>query len=268
MIFLLILSVLFSLQPSQEVVARFDADTYTPLTGQPFTLFLIVETPPDIVLTDWPTFELEGQMWGKFEVQSVGEKNETTRSDGVKITQQALTVILWRPEDAVTPETFITYGLGGDQVRRVPVREAFISVTSVVDPLAPELIRERPLITQGAPVWIIAVAVAVVSAITFGVFYGRKPNREVVSLSASEHAVKALNSIGLDMVRPAADRLRDAVAILAGYGREVALNDDLAALIRAGEDLAYSGQPISESQIKGFITRGVALLKNEGRSDG
>lgn len=267
MLLWLIFSLFLVAQPSQEVIARFDSDTYTPLTGQPFTLILIVETPPDIILTDWPTFEFEGRMWGKFEVQSVGEKTETARPDGGKITQQSFTVILWRPEDAVTPETFITYGLGGDQVRRVPVREVFISVTSVVDPLSPELIPARPLIQNDFPLWLLGVLP--ILALVIGMrWLRRKPQMASVPLSAAERAVKDLGGLGLDITRPAPDRLRDAVAILAKYGRDVALNDSLSALIRDGEDFAYSGKPISENQIKGFIAQGVALLNNEGQADG
>lgn len=267
MVLWLIVGLFLFAQPAQEVIARFDSDTYTPLTGQPFTITLAVETPPGVILTDWPTFEREGRMWGKFEVQSVGEKTETPRDGGGLITQQSFVVILWRPEDAVTPETFITYSLGGDQVRRVPVREAFISVTSVVDPLAPELIPARPLIETRFPV-VVVVGGALVMLISVMVLRRRKGQVVVVPLSAAERAAKALSGLNLDITRPAVDRLRDAVAILSQYGREVALNDALAGLIRAGEDLCYSGQPLTDGQVRGFIARGVALLKQEGRSDG
>jgi hypothetical protein len=264
----LMLGMIFWAQPSQEVIARFDADTYAPLTGQPFTLTLIVEAPPDIILTDWPTFESENRMWGRFEVQSVGEKIESARPDGGITTQQSFNVILWLPRDVVTPETFISYGLGGDETRRVPVREAFISVTSVVDPLAPELIPARPLVQVGFPVWIWGSVMVCVVVLIFGIRYCRRPKAISYPLSAAERAAKALTGVSLDITRPATDRLRDAVAILASYGREVSLSDDLAALIRAGEEAAYSGKPMNEGHIKGFITRGTALLMSEERNDG
>ncbi len=251
-------------QPSQEVLARFESETLTPLTGQPFVITLMVETPPGVILVDWPVFE---GMWGKFEVQSVAEKLMTAQPDGGAVIQQSLTVILWRPEDAVTPETFISYGLGGDEIRRVPVREVFISVTSVVDPLAPELKPARPLIQQGFPIWVIVVVVAIATALIFGVTQGRKKQVAPVPLSAAERAVKALNAIQLDINRPAADRLRDAVATLSDHGREVALTDELSALIRAGEEFAYSGKPLSEGQVRGFITRAVGILNGDAGRD-
>jgi len=264
MIFWLMLSAMLFAQPSQEVVARFESETLTPLTGQPFVMTLMVDSPPGVVLADWPTFE---GMWGKFEVQSVGEKIESARADEWKITQQSFTVILWRPEDAVTPETFISYGLGGDEVRRVPIREAFISVTSVVDPLAPELKPARPLSQTGFPMWMIAVGVGIATALIFGAMQGRNKQLTPVPLSATERAVKALNGIQLDPTRPAIDRLRDALAILSGYGREVALSDALVTLIRAGEELAYSGKPISDGQVRGFITRASSILTGEAGLD-
>jgi len=251
-------------QPSQEVLARFESETLTPLTGQPFVMTLTVETPPGVILADWPIF---GEIWGKFEVQSVAEKLTTPLPGGGALIQQSLTVILWRPEDAVTPETFISYGLGGDEVRRVPVRELFISVTTVVDPLAPELIPARPLIQPTFPVWIIAVVVAIVTALVYGVTQSRRPQAVEIPLSAAERAVKALNAIQLDLARPASDRLREAVALLAGYGREVALSDGLSTLIRAGEEVAYSGNLISDGQVRGFITRAATLLTNDAGRD-
>lgn len=253
---------LFALQPVGEVVARFESETLTPLTGQPFELVLVVERPPGVILTDWPVI---ADPWGAFEVRSIGERVEEARADGGVITRQAFTVVLWLPRDVVTPETFISYSLGADDVRRVPVREVFISVPTVVDPLAPELIPARPLIPSPSPwgLWLALGGVVMVAGVVIVWQRGRRTISSV-PLTPREQALRALFVIQMDVNRPADERLREALGMVSGLGQHIVLSEQLLSLVRAAEELAYSGQPVSEGQVRGFISRAVRLLNGEG----
>lgn len=115
---------------SPVVTARFEADNYAPLTGEPFTLTLRVELTPDTSVVEWPQI---ADPWGPFEVRTV----EPVVQDG-NVHTQTFVVVLWRPEDAVTPPTYIGYGAGGGDIRRVPVTEAYFSVPTVLQPGAQE----------------------------------------------------------------------------------------------------------------------------------
>jgi hypothetical protein len=253
---------LSALQPVGEVVARFESETLTPLTGQPFELTLVVERPPGVILTDWPVI---ADPWGAFEVRSVGERVEEVRADGGVITRQAFTVVLWLPRDVVTPETFIGYSLGAEDVRRVPVREVFISVPTVVDPLAPELIPARPLIQPPSPwgLWL-ALGAVVAGGAALMVLRQRRRTELIVPLTPREQTIRALSVIQMDVNRPANERLREALSVVSGLGQHIALSESLLSLVRAAEELAYSGQPVSDGQVRGFIGRAVRLINGEG----
>lgn len=253
---------LSALQPVGEVVARFESETLTPLTGQPFELVLVVERPPGVILTDWPVI---ADPWGAFEVRSIGERVEESRADGGVITRQVFTVVLWLPRDVVTPETFISYSLGADDVRRLPVREVFISVPTVVDPLAPELIPARPLIPSPSP-WGLWLALGAIVAGGAALIIWRRGRRIVLAepLTPREQALRALSVIQMDVNRPADERLREALGVVSGLGQHIALSEQLLSLVRAAEELVYSGQPVSDGQVRGFIGRAVRLLNGEG----
>lgn len=256
---------LSALQPVGEVVARFESETLTPLTGQPFELVLVVERPSGVILTDWPTI---ADPWGAFEVRSVGERVEEVRADGGVITRQAFTVVLWLPRDVVTPETFIGYSLGGEDVRRVPVREVFISVPTMVDPLAPELIPARPLIQPPSP-WGMWLALGGVMVVVGLIIVWRRGRRSVSTAPLTPHgqALRALSVIQMDVSRPADERLREALGVVAGLAQHIELSEPLMGLVRAVEELAYSGQPVSDGQVRGFIGRAVRLINGEGSGD-
>jgi hypothetical protein len=116
----------------QELVtARFETSNPRPLTGEAFTLELIVSLPPSLELVELPTFPDE---WGDFEVREVGEVTIETLADGIQVYRQSLTVKLWVPRDFLTPDTYISYRLnGGNEALQVPVRQASITVPTVLD---------------------------------------------------------------------------------------------------------------------------------------
>ncbi len=123
---------------SPIVSARFEASTYAPLTGEPFTLTLKVELTPDTSLVEWPQIT---DPWGPFEVRSIEPVEQVGNS-----VSQSFVVVLWRPEDAVTPPTYLGYGAGGGDIRRVPVTEAYFSVPTVLEAGA-----EDPIPAVGFP---------------------------------------------------------------------------------------------------------------------
>lgn len=110
--------------------ARFSASTLEPLTGEPFEITLSVDVPQGITLTGWPEIPAE---WGPFEVIAAHEPLVDTRSDGLQVYAQTFTVRAWRPGDAETPETIITYEPSPGLTLRVPVRAERVLIPTVLD---------------------------------------------------------------------------------------------------------------------------------------
>jgi hypothetical protein len=111
-------------------LARFSASTLQPLTGEQFELTLMVDVPPGITLAGWPELPSE---WGPFEIIAAGEPVVDTRTDGMQVFSQVFTVRVWRPGDAETPETLITYAPSPGLTLRVPVRVERLTVPTVLD---------------------------------------------------------------------------------------------------------------------------------------
>ncbi|MBC8099653.1 MAG: hypothetical protein H7Y11_09435 [Armatimonadetes bacterium] len=138
------------------VTARFSTDTPRPATGQAFIVELVITLPPGTELAETPEFPTE---WGDFDVRSVGEARRDIQADGTLLYRQPLTLMLWRPRDYNTPETYIGYRLTGfSEVQRIPVTALAITVPSVLDfndltlrPFKPpiELFYLSPLIVMG-----------------------------------------------------------------------------------------------------------------------
>ncbi|MFW5708768.1 MAG: DUF4381 family protein [Chloroflexota bacterium] len=151
------------------VDARFIAQPSTPLVGEPVKLTLSVEYPEGVTLAAWPDFPT---MWGIFEVQTVGPVESQDRA-GLRQRSQVLQVVIWRTGDFSTPETFITYRVDAtDELFRIPVREAFLSVPSVLETqdlnvltLRPD---RRPVGLFYVPPWV-AFSLVVVVMVTIGV---------------------------------------------------------------------------------------------------
>lgn len=155
------------------VTARFIPSTYTPRTGEPFTLTLIVDLPPGFTLVEWPTFP---DQWGDFMVRGVSDMTEEKRADGGTIHRQSLTVILWEPKDFTTPEAFIGYG-DGFSVLRVPTRAAFINVPTVLLPGDENLRPLRPAIyLPYLSPWLVLLITGVMGGV-FGLGYRRLKQR-------------------------------------------------------------------------------------------
>ncbi|HEX2618526.1 MAG TPA: DUF4381 family protein, partial [Phototrophicaceae bacterium] len=119
--------------PTGQVTARFSTSNPRPLTGEAFTLELIISLPTGTELAELPTFPSPG-VWGDFEIVQTGEVQTETQSDGAAIYRQLLTVRLWQPRDYVTPDSFVGYRLSGfNDVQRIPVRAENISIPTVLD---------------------------------------------------------------------------------------------------------------------------------------
>jgi hypothetical protein len=141
--------------------ARFSASMLEPLTGEPFEITLSVDVPPGITLADWPEIPAE---WGPFEVIAASEPLVDTRADGLQVYAQTFIVRAWRPGDAETPETIITYAPSPGLTLRVPVRAERVLIPTVLDfndltlrPLRP------PLDLFYVPIEIVAALAGVLS---------------------------------------------------------------------------------------------------------
>jgi hypothetical protein len=119
-------------QVLQELVtARFETSNPRPMTGEAFTLELIVSLPSGLELVELPIFP---EQWGEFDVREVGEVRMETQADGTQVYRQTITVKLWQPRDFLTPDTYISYRLnGGNEALQIPVRQLSITVPTVLD---------------------------------------------------------------------------------------------------------------------------------------
>jgi hypothetical protein len=237
-----------------SVFARFEASTLAPLTGEPFTLTLAVTLPDGGQIAEWPLIEAT---WGPFEIRDTGEIIRT----GNEVVQ-AFTAVLWRPEDVVTPETFIGYGAGGDDVRRVPVRDAFFSVPSVIDPNDENLRPPLPPILAPWPWPELILSAGLLTAVG-AVAWSRRPKPEPEPPpSPTQLALGKLRSLAK---RPAPIQLESALVVL----RQVNLDlphAALAAAIDTGETLAYTGAAITPDDAAAFLELAARAVREAARA--
>jgi hypothetical protein len=125
-----LLLVLLPAAAQDAPTARFSASKLEPLTGEPFEITLSVDVPQGITLAGWPEIPAE---WGPFEVIAASEPLVDTRADGFQVYAQTFTVRAWRPGDAETPETIITYAPSPGLMLRVPVRAERVLIPTVLD---------------------------------------------------------------------------------------------------------------------------------------
>lgn len=236
-----------------SVFARFEASTLSPLTGEPFTLTLAVTLPEGLQVAEWPLIEGE---WGPFEIRESGEITNT----GGEV-RQSYTAVLWRPEDVVTPETFVGYGAGGADVRRVPVREAFFSVPTVVDPDDENL---RPPLPPDLTPWpwpeLITLA-GVIGAAGWAVWSQRPRPEPEPPPSPSQIALGRLRGLAK---RPAPVQLQAALTVLRELNAKTP-HDALDGAISTGEALAYTEIPISAEDASAFLELAVRAVREAGR---
>ncbi len=246
-------------QPAPEVVARFESVELTPLTGQPFEVELVVDVPDGLSLTDWPVI---ADPWGDFEVVQVGERTQQPNGGGLTV-RQIFVMRLWRPGDVVTPETFVSYGVGGADVRRVPVRPLFISVPRVVDPLAQELRPARGVIAPDWRPWLLGGGL--MAGIAVGVVVWRLRRTPVPAerpLSPHQQAVERLSGLlRADALGEA--RLREALEAVNPLRATGDLGEDGLALVRLGEDVLYGGRTVTDDQARAFVRQMMAILRRE-----
>lgn len=189
------------------VSAQFDATTGAPLIGEPFTLTLNVMVPDGLELVELPQFP---ETWGAFQVISVGEVDERTLPNGDREYRQTIDVVLWTAEDHETPEAFIAYGFGGQDVLRVPVRPYFFSVPSVLIPGDEDLrpLRELVNLPYLSPWWMVAGVVGVAGIGWATRHWWRNRTHQNVTPAAapfppSDVALSALGGIRTDITSPA-----------------------------------------------------------------
>jgi len=108
--------------------AAFHANEGTPRTGDPIMLTLTVRTAADASVM-FPAFPGE---WAPFEVLSIDPASNYLDGD-VMVWQQVISVVLWRPGDAQTPETVVGVRSPDGSIETVAVQPAFFSVPSVIN---------------------------------------------------------------------------------------------------------------------------------------
>lgn len=236
-----------------SVFARFEASTLSPLTGEPFMLTLAVTLPDGLEIAEWPL--IEGQ-WGPFEIRETGEITRVDRE-----VRQSFTAALWRPEDVVTPETFVGYGAGGSDVRRVPVREAFFSVPTVIDPDDENLRPPLPPDLTPWP-WPELIVIAGVICAAGYVVWSRRPGPEPeLPPSPSQIALGRLRGLTR---RPPALQLQSALTVLRELNTKTP-HSALDAVIATGEALAYSQSPIGAEDAAAYLDLAARAVREAGR---
>lgn len=204
------------------VTARFNTTTYQPLTGEPFTLTLIVTLPTGFTLAEWPTLP---EVWGDFVVLDTGEQTTGQLDAGVTEIRQDFTVLLWEPEDHTTPLTFVGYSDGTSQLR-IPAREIIISVPTVLVPGDENLRPLRPSVYLPyiSPLAVIGGLVAIGAGIGVGYrWWKNRPEPQVVVETREptpyEIAQSALQALHNASDIPPADRYARIANILRDYNR-------------------------------------------------
>ncbi len=172
-----------------EVEARFTIDFGTPYIGEPVRLILSVETPQEIVITQWP--DLQNTDWELFTVQAEGEMTSRTGEDGITVYQQEFTLRLWYPGEYSTPDVAVRYQRVGQEVEEeMPVAPAFFSVPSVLDEQDLSL---RPLKPQAwlpyiSPLLVLTSAIVIAAALglSYRLYRSRQAAAHAIAISDNE----------------------------------------------------------------------------------
>lgn len=181
-----------------EVRAMFSADRGAPLIGEPIHLTLTVSVPVDAEVT-LPTFSLD---WPPFMVTSASDVRKITDDAARTTYEQDLIVILWKPGDYQTPETFVEYQLPDTpETFRLAIEPAFFAVPSVLNandltlrPLKPP--ESLPYIS---PVFIVAgCMVLIVAVMSMGRWARRRifPRKVEKPADMTSRTLRELQRIG------------------------------------------------------------------------
>lgn len=202
--------------------ARFNTTTYAPLTGEPFTLTLIVTLPQGFTLIEWPTLP---EVWGDFVVMKMGEQMTSQLEAEVTEIKQDFTVLLWEPEDHTTPQTFVGYS-DGTSTLRIPARETIISVPTVLIPGDENLRPLRPTVYLPyiSPLAVIGGIVIIGAGIGFGYrWWKNRPEPQIVVETREptpyEVAQSALQTLQNTPELPPEERYARIGSILRDYNR-------------------------------------------------
>ena len=236
-----------------SVFARFEASTLSPLTGEPFMLTLAVTLPDGLQIAEWPLIEGE---WGPFEIREIGEITQAGNE-----VRQTFMAVLWRPEDVVTPETFVGYGAGGADVRRVPVREAFFSVPTVIDPDDENL---RPALPPDLTPWPwpeLVVLAGAIGAAGWAAWSQRPKPEPEPPPSPAQIALGRLRGL---TKRPAPVQFQASLTVLRELNAKTP-HDALDVAIAAGEALAYMPEPVGQEDAAAFLELAVRAVREAGR---
>lgn len=205
------------------VNARFVSDTAAPLTGQAFTITLIVELPPESELVEFPTFPTQ---WGAFEVMQIGAFESVLQADGWTIVQQPLTVRLWQPLAFRTPDTFISYRTTAILTpQSIPVSPLTINVPTVLDFDDQTLRPFKPLIDLPyVSPWLIVAFVSGVGTLSGYIYYRlrqtRRKGKRVEAIAPASPAQIALDSLAHLKATLTSANYSDIADILRDYVRD------------------------------------------------
>lgn len=274
------------------VSARFETGDVRPLTGQVFTIDLIITLPPGFELVDVPQFS---DPWGEFELRRVTSLERDPASDpsegGVADTvwRQQLEVILWEPRDYMTPETYIGYRQAGfADVLRLPVTPLNVTVPTVLDFEDLSLRPYKPLIyLPYVSPWVILLVGGLVTAALVTVvrmWRNRRKRRapeQSPSLTAAQIALFAFDGLTGTVSTPenrvigAADILRRYLDRRTGIGlgdrsatitalqsrMPKTLLAELDSLLRWADRVKFSGVAVTASESERYLERCQQWLK-------
>ncbi len=184
-----------SVRGQGSVAATFTADRGSPLIGEPVRLTLTVNVPVYTEVT-LPKFTLD---WLPFMVTSVGEVRVSTDDAVARTTyQQDLIVILWKPGDYETPETFVDYRLSDSpETFRVSVEPAFFSVPSVLNPNDLTLRPLKPPLALPylSPVLLLGILGVLVAAGLYGARWFKRQRQTWTAAVPADASSRTLNEL-------------------------------------------------------------------------
>lgn len=113
--------------------AAFSTGNGTPMVGEPYVLRFTLDYPDTVTIVELPDLS---QFPSPFEVLSLSPIVEEMGDDGIVGVEQTVELVVWQTGDLTTPEFFIAYTrneTAPDETLRIPVREAFFAVESILE---------------------------------------------------------------------------------------------------------------------------------------
>ncbi len=193
--------------PLLDVIrAYYRANNQAPLVGEPFTVEVIVEIPPNAELIRFPVF---ADSWGDFVILEQGDIQQENIEESWVRYSQSLEALLWETGDFEPPETLVEYRLVSDiESYFVPFTPIFFTVPSVLNPDMNQNTL-RPLKPQigyfNIPPYLVVFVVCIVAVSGYWARYmwrKRRLKTEIVILPASpaEIAIARLNQVDISQM--------------------------------------------------------------------